>query len=260
MHAHYTQTPASFANDGASYRGAFAWFVRPLTPARGAAVLGGAIILALLLVPLDRTLMQWLSPNGGLGRFVKGDVLRELEFLQQFGAISSVVIVGIVIWLADPQRRHKVIALAAAVVVNSLVMHAAKLTLGRPRPRVLLGGHVMSGREGAWEFCLPWGTYPLPRVGADGTVTYLTAHAWDVWKGISSDLWSMPSSHAGAAACLAATLARVYPRLTPLLMVLALIVGIARVLLGAHFVSDVVVGWAMGYCVGSAVMDRAARG
>ncbi len=255
MHAHYTQT----SGDTASHAGTFAWFVRPLTPARAATVFGLSIVLSLLLVPLDRALMGWLGPWGGLGGFVKGDVHRELEFLQQFGAVSSVVIILAVMWLVDPQRRHRAVAIIAAVALNSAVMYVLKLVIGRPRPRVLFHDHVMTGRAGPWEFTLPWGTYPLPRVAEDGTVTYLEAHAWEVWKGISSDLWSVPSSHAGAAACLAAALARVYPRLTPMLVVLMVIVGCARVLLGAHFVSDVVVGWAVGYCVGAFVMERVGR-
>lgn len=255
MHAHYTQTQG----DAVAHAGAFAWFVRPVTAVRATGIMCVAVLLALLLVPLDRTLMGWVSPFGGLGRYVKGDLQRELEFVQQFGAVTSIILVVLVMWLLDPQRRHRAVGIVAAVLVNAGVMHAMKVLIGRPRPRVLLGEHVMPGRAGAWEFCLPWGTYPLPRVDQDGTLSYLSAHGWEVWKGISSDLWSMPSSHSGAAACLAAVLARVYPRLTPLLVVLTLVVGCARVLLGAHFVSDVIIGWATGYCVGALVAERFSR-
>ncbi len=258
MHVHYTQTPAD-ASPHSGSAGSFAWFVKPLSPVRACAVVACAVVIALLLIPLDRTLMQWLGPFGGLGKFVKGDLQRELEFLQQFGAISSIVIIALVMWLVDPQRRLKVFGIFGAVIVNSVVMYVVKITVGRPRPRIAFHEHVMTGRAGAWEFVLPWRTYPLPRVSSDATLTYLTAHAWEVWKDISSDLWSLPSSHAGAAACLAAALARVYPRLAPLLVALAFLVGCARVLLGAHYVSDVIVGWALGYCTGGLIMERLGR-
>jgi hypothetical protein len=80
-------------------------------------------------------------------------------------------------------------------------------------------------------------------------------HAWEIGSGISSDLWSMPSSHTVYAAALAVCLSRMYPRLTPIVTVLACIVGLARVLLQAHWASDVFVGAALGLIVAPRAMD-----
>ncbi len=251
MHAHYTQTgPYSSA------AGACAWFAAPLARPRAVIILAVAAVLACVIIPFDRELMQVFSSFGGLGQRLGGDVKRELEFLQQFGDFVTVVITAVIIFLIDPNRRARVLDIILAVICNAIVMNLVKMFLGRPRPRILLSADTMPGHESIWTFAFAWGTYPLPRKDADSVLTYLEAYPWQVWKGISSDLWSMPSSHAGAAACLAAVLARIYPRLSPLLIVLVLIVGCARVLFGAHYPSDVVVGWAIGFCVGALVMDR----
>jgi undecaprenyl-diphosphatase len=61
----------------------------------------------------------------------------------------------------------------------------------------------------------------------------------------------MPSSHTAAACALAVVIARLYPKLTPLMIVLACIVGTARVVLGAHYPSDVVIGGALGATIAS---------
>ena len=135
MRTHYTRTSGGTAHQGDA--GAFAWFVRPMTPVRAAVILAGAVVLALALIPFDHRLMHALSPFGGLGSHLGGDVLRELEFLQQFGAVSSVVIVALVVWLNDPQRRTQILGLIAAIAVNSVVMYAAKVVLGRARPRIV---------------------------------------------------------------------------------------------------------------------------
>ena len=93
----------------------------------------------------------------------------------------------------------------------------------------------------------PWQTFTWTRGGEQ-----LTAHAWEFWKG-PSDLWSMPSSHTSAACALACVLARLYPRLIPLMVLLAALVGTARVVLGAHYPSDVIVGATLGLCIAAMI-------
>lgn len=230
------------------------WFTRAITTRRACVILLVGLALTLLIIPADFSVMRTLGPFGGLGRRLGGDVLRELEFLQQFGAFSSVVIIIVAMVLVRRERRRDALRVGVAMLANAFVMHALKVLISRPRPRVLLGGQALDGHDSPWTFPFAWNDYPLPRMGTDGKAHHMLAHSYELSKGISSDLWSMPSSHAGAAACLAVCLARLYPRLTALVVALALIVGLARVLLGAHFPSDVVAGWTVGYLVGSMMM------
>ncbi|MFG0305295.1 MAG: phosphatase PAP2 family protein [Phycisphaerales bacterium JB040] len=161
--------------------------------------------------------------RGSLG----GDVVRELEAAQQFGGLGSVVVVVLIVVLMDRGRCRRLLDLVAAWGLTGLVVLVLKLGIGRPRPKF-----------GDAEILLwPWGAYPLPDADPPGVY-----HAWELWAPISSDLWSMPSSHTSAAVALAVWLGVVYPRLRPLVVGWVVLVGASRVLFGAHYLSDVFVG------------------
>lgn len=197
------------------------------------------IALGLCLVPLDGAVRQWV-----FGRRIGGDLKRELEFLQQFGAISSVVILMIVVILLDSRtrewKRSRILDWIAAASLCGALGHLLKIALGRPRPLFNDPMHVLG----------PLGKYPVEL--KDGTRTLI--HAWDYSSGVASDLWSMPSSHALAAASLAVSLTMLYPKLRWLCICLVIVVCIARVVLGAHYPSDVLVGAGLGWWLASTAM------
>jgi membrane-associated phospholipid phosphatase len=97
-------------------------------------------------------------------------------------------------------------------------------------------------------FTLPWETFV-----AQGEER--VRRAWEIGAPKASELWSMPSSHTAAAAMLAVFLARMYPKLMPLAVGLAGMVGAARVILWAHYPSDVVTGGAVGAAIGMMAHD-----
>jgi membrane-associated phospholipid phosphatase len=68
-----------------------------------------------------------------------------------------------------------------------------------------------------------------------------------------SDL-AFPSGHACMAAAVGAAVAFVRPRLVFVVALIALVVGVERVIENAHYVDDVVAGWAFG--CGSAAVAR----
>jgi undecaprenyl-diphosphatase len=67
------------------------------------------------------------------------------------------------------------------------------------------------------------------------------------------DCFSFPSGHTLNAFAVATVLALRYPSAAPLLTLLAAGIGVSRVLLGLHYVSDVVAGAALGAAVGGGV-------
>ncbi|MEQ8771151.1 MAG: phosphatase PAP2 family protein [Phycisphaerales bacterium] len=200
------------------------------------AIAGGLVLAGMALFPLDPVIYDAVR---GVGMKLGGDVVRELEALQQFGGVSSVVIVTLVVWLGDAGRRARLLDLLAAFVCTGVVVQVLKMIIGRPRPKFDDPGMVL------W----PFGRYPMPDADPPGVY-----HAWEVWEDISSDLWSMPSSHTSAAVVLAVFVGVVYPKLRPLAIALAGIVAVARVLLGAHYPSDVLVGAGAGFLVAHAAV------
>jgi undecaprenyl-diphosphatase len=68
------------------------------------------------------------------------------------------------------------------------------------------------------------------------------------------DEHSFPSGHAARAIGLALILGTLYPHLLPYLLVWAVLVGVARIALGVHYLSDVIVGWGLGGLIGALLM------
>lgn len=121
--------------------------------------------------------------------------------------------IGIALLLSgDPQRFHAVEAGGAAVAAGILIFHKIKRAVGRTRPRDI------------------------------------EPHCWACI--VTRDRFSFPSGHSTTAFAVAITLGSYYPEALPLLLVLAANVAISRVIVGMHFLSDVLVGSAMGTLLG----------
>lgn len=198
-----------------------------------------AVVLALVLIPFDGAISRWCAshPPGG-------DFRRELETIQQWGGISSLVLVTVIVVLMDRTGRRRLWDLLVAAGIVSIAVQALKMLIGRPRPRL---GEFYD----ADSFLGPLGAHPFITEHGSGVW-----HAWEFWRPISSDLWSMPSSHTSAAMVLSVFLGMAYPRLRVLAAAMVVIVATARVLLASHYPSDVVVGAAVGYALAHLAIDR----
>lgn len=135
------------------------------------------------------------------------------------GALTVIVAVAVL----DREKRYCIGWLAGGSYGAGCVANVVKLLVARSRPRALdlLNGTV-------WQSFAGW--LPSER---------------------SAAIQSFPSSHTVTAVGLAVVLAAWYPRGRWLFATLAVLVGLNRLHCLAHFPSDVFVGAAIGWFVGS---------
>lgn len=194
----------------------------------------GAAIGAAILMPFD-----WPVRDAIKSVPLAGDVKRELEMLQQFGGLSVLVLVTIIIALLDRARLRRVLDWLLAVGLGTLLFNAMKIATGRHRPDI--------GLERVWIG--PLGRYDF---SGDGSL----ARPIEFWRpGVFENL-SFPSTHTTHAAIAAVFLAALYPPLRWLVWPLVVVTALMRVYVGAHWPSDVLVGACLGYALGHLVIDR----
>lgn len=72
------------------------------------------------------------------------------------------------------------------------------------------------------------------------------------------DLYSFPSGHTLHAACFSLVALAYYPALLPLLLAFTILIALSRLILGLHYLSDVVVAAAIGAALGLLGLNLAA--
>lgn len=148
-----------------------------------------------------------------LKRVRGGDIGRELMMLEQYGQWVFSVLAVWAVAVLDKEGRRKALAIGLACLVTVLLCYALKDVFGRSRPGVM-------GPDGSWVFKGPWFGFTN-----------------------SSSKWeAFPSAHTTGAFALSAGLAWFYPRGRGLFYLLAVMTAAMRVLHGAHYVSDVLLG------------------
>ncbi len=119
------------------------------------------------------------------------------------------------LWYRRKNRvfARKMLYLFASVALSGILTDILKILIARPRPKIYFNEHLY---------------HPL-------------------FLKLKAAFWSMPSGHTTTAFAAAMALALIYPKYKWLFLFLALLVGISRVALHQHFISDVIVG----ACIGS---------
>ena len=121
---------------------------------------------------------------------------------------------GILLTFGGVQRFEAVSAASAAALAGVLVFKTIKLISQRPRP------------------------------------CQLEPHCWS--KVLPPDRFSFPSGHTMTAFSIALVVSYFYPPLEGLLFFLAISIAVSRVVLGMHFLSDVLAGMVLGVALGCA--------
>lgn len=179
-------------------------------------LIGMLLLAALVTLPIDVPLARWCAAGN-----VPKNVHRLLEIAEDFGHGMGVGLIALAVFALDPARRRTLVRVLTAAYGAGLAADGLKIIFVRYRPR-----EVNLHSTGALE------TF-------DGLVGFAAGHSH-----------SFPSAHTATGVGLAVLLAWLYPRGRWYFAFLAALVGVQRVVVGAHFLSDVLVGAAVGVGIG----------
>lgn len=186
----------------------------------GGTIAGAAVLLLLAGVAtgVDCRLSSWMLAERGWAALLR-DALRPCEF---FGHGLAVVLIVWGVHQLDPARRWALPRVLSGAWLSGIAANVVKMCIVRIRP------HHFQFDGTVWETFGQW--LPLASAGSRGQ--------------------SFPSGHAATAFGLAVVLAWLYPRARWFFGAMAVLVACQRVAGGAHYLSDVLVGAAIGLVVG----------
>lgn len=149
--------------------------------------------------------------------------------LRIVGSLWTWIVASLALALLDRNLRRAIPVIAAPLIAG-IIAELLKLILARERP-------VDAGviQEGLYHFRIPFSGF------------------------IDASNLGLPSSHTAVAFGGMGILAILKPRLAPLCILLALGCGLSRMITGAHFASDVLVGAFVGYLAARWVMSSTIR-
>ena len=193
--------------------------------ARGIArVASVAVLLAELIVFVDRPLAHYCRQHANAIH----DAIATVSTLGEGGwyLVPSLLVFMIARFIVRrPAIAARGLFVFLGVALAGLAADILKVLIGRSRPWVLFW-------EGAYDF------WPLQ---------------------LNADYQSFPSGHAACAAAAALTLAVIAPRYRVQLLLAGLLVALTRVVIVAHYLSDVVAGAALAWLVVLTVQRAFAR-
>ncbi|NRP69241.1 hypothetical protein ILFOPFJJ_00105 [Ensifer psoraleae] len=182
------------------------------------------LVLVLALVPFDPQLSQWAQD-------LPEEIVAFNRTITDFGTFAWMIYTStfllLVAYIARRASHHDTVRYRARSARNlsayflltigtaSVLVHGLKFLIGRARP----------------ELFADYGAYSLTPFTGERLFE------------------SFPSGHSMAAGALFGAFAMLMPQLRPVFLILALAIGVSRVIVGAHYPSDVAAGLLLGLWV-----------
>jgi membrane-associated phospholipid phosphatase len=183
---------------------------------------GLLVCLGVAALPLDLPVARWLDQHT-----LRGDVRKLLLLSEVFAHGYGVCAILLTIWVVQRPRFGIMLRLICCSLGAGLLADVFKLFIWRTRPaRFDLTGDVLDTFQGF----LPWISGPIGNA-------------------FNRAQTSLPSAHTAVAFGLATVLGWMFPRGRGLFYVFAVMVAMQRIMVGAHFLSDVVWGAAVSFLV-----------
>ncbi len=194
---------------------------------RGALLAAVFLLAAMLAVPWDLEISQAVRKTK-----IPGDLRRFIYLMEIFAhTLGCILILGTLLWI-DEKNRKKIWNASMFVLFCGILANLAKYVIPRNRPST---------------FDLePWNL-----LNPDRDPQAKAISSWEIWGQPFTQSWfdesvrSFPSGHAATAVAMAIGLTYVYPKGKPLFLLMASLAALQRLVVGAHYLSDILVSFAL---------------
>jgi len=177
----------------------------------------------------DLPIARWLSANP-----LSGDFCRLVRWSELFAHGLGVAVIGLMGFVLDAQQRWRIPRLLASAYVPGILASMSKLIVARIRPGKLDLDSNLSETFVGW----------LPTVlGTPSGLDY------------GAHLQSLPSGHTATTVGLAIGLTHLYPQGRWLFVAFAVLAAFQRIHGASHYLSDTLVGAAIGFLGAALVLD-----
>lgn len=178
-----------------------------------------AVAMVVSMLWLDVPVAQWINVHQTSTMKSAGLVLEEIG--RSHWILAYCIVMIIIAWRSMRSIAHKHLALFASVAISGIAANVIKVIAWRPRPPLFI-------ERGITE--------------------------WNLFGFQMDYIWnSFPSGHATTGLAIAISGSHIYPRLRWLFWSVGLAIPLGRVLLNAHYLSDVIAGAMLGGVVAVAL-------
>jgi len=198
---------------------------------QGVLIVAVFLLLAMIVVPWDLEISQLVRKTK-----IPGDLRRFIYLMEIFAhTLGCVLILGTLLWI-DEKNRKKIWNASLFVLACGVLANLAKYIIPRSRPTVFdlePWSHLNPDRDPSEPFLSSWDVWGIP-----------FTQSW-----FDESIRSFPSGHAATAVAMALGLTYVYPKGKPLFLLMATLAALQRLVVGAHYLSDIFVSVALALMV-----------
>ncbi|MBK7413698.1 MAG: phosphatase PAP2 family protein [Ignavibacteria bacterium] len=179
-----------------------------------------AVAMVISMLWLDVPVAQWINAHQTSSMKSVGLILEEIG--RSHWILGYCVVMTIIAWRSMRSLAHKHLALFASVAISGIAANIIKVIACRPRPPLLIERGITD---------------------------------WNLFGFQMDYIWnSFPSGHATTGLAIAISGSTVYPRLRWLFWIVGIAIALGRVMLNAHYLSDIIAGGMLGGVVAYGIL------
>lgn len=195
---------------------------------------------------IDYPLSQWVVTASRSSFF--GNLIRTiLDPFGYFGLLYINLMILVFIFLFDPKKQNGMLQIAFSLFLAEVIVSLFKTFILRFRPRLFFDDTFTGPNETIWQ-----------TFGRLAGLSRMESN--DLLKESIREGMSFPSGHSAAVVAMACAMSFLFPKYKYFFVLIAVLTILQRIISGAHFASDTLVGAALALLISALCLPVSANG